>query len=395
MNAWIARYAFALRRARWRASSPTMPPSPEVSRSAASPYRVSGPSAASAAGVSIAPPLSSRSRVSCLASSTLGWSNGSMPSTIPATAVANSQRQASAPRSIGSLKVMRMTGWPAASRAVGERVASAVVRAGQVEADEDAVRAVVGDVAERLEVDRDDPDAALAGALGDQLLQPRPEAADLVVGQERQLVAPVGGQRADGDAERDARVRLGVRLAAGAEHRDRGGQQRVEVQADQRRRHEPDIGQRRVPPADVGRIEEDLAEVVVVLDRVEALARVRDGGEERAGTVVDVVPHGVEGVLDALPLVGEEGVRLGRRAGLAGDDRHRPQRVEVVRGSPRRRPDRSSRGCAARGSRPGCRRCDGGCPGPGCCRPSRRRSRSCSPRRRRRRRSPRGRRCAR
>ena len=227
---------------------------------------------------------------------------------------------------------MRMTGWPAASSACGELVAAAVVRAGQVEADEDAVRAVVGDVAERLEVDRDDPDAALAGALGDELLQPRPEAADLVVGQERQLVAAVGGQRADRDAERDARVRLGVRLAAGAEHRGRGGQQRVEVEPDQRRRHEPDVGERRVAAADVRRVEEDLAEVVVVLDRVEALARVRDGGEEGAGTVIDVVPDGVEGVLDALPLVGEEGVRLGRRAGLAGDDHQRPERVEVVQG---------------------------------------------------------------
>ena len=154
-------------------------------------------------GVSIAPPLSSRSRVSCLASSTLGWSNGSMPSTIPATAVANSQRQASAPRSIGSLKRDADDRVAGGLEGCGELVASAVVRAGQVEADEDAVRAVVGDVAERLEVDRDDPDAALAGALGDQLLQPRPEAADLVVGQECQLVAPVGGQRADGDAERE------------------------------------------------------------------------------------------------------------------------------------------------------------------------------------------------
>ena len=61
--------------------------------------------------------LASTSRVSSLASSTLGWSNGSMPRTTPAIAVATSQRTNSAPRSIGSGTVIRMTGWPAFSSA--------------------------------------------------------------------------------------------------------------------------------------------------------------------------------------------------------------------------------------------------------------------------------------
>ena len=158
---------------------------------------------------------------------------------------------------------------------VGERVPPAVGAALEREADEDAVVAVRLRLAERLEVDRHDADAVLAGALGDELLGPRPERRDLVVGQERQLVAAGAGERPDGEPQRDARVRVRVRLAAGAEHRGGRREQRVEVEADERRRHEPDVGQRAVPTADVGRVEEDLAELVVVADRLDALARDR------------------------------------------------------------------------------------------------------------------------
>ena len=104
-----------------------------------------------------------------------------------------------------------MTGWPAASSASAERVAAAVGPARERDPDERPVRAVGLDRAERLEVDRDDPDAVLAGALGDELLDPRAEARDLVVGEERQLVAAGLGQRPDGEPERDARVDCRIR----------------------------------------------------------------------------------------------------------------------------------------------------------------------------------------
>jgi len=61
-------------------------------------------------------------RVSCFASSTFGWSNASIPRTAPAIAIATSQRNASAPRSIGSAMSIRMTGWPAASSASARAV---------------------------------------------------------------------------------------------------------------------------------------------------------------------------------------------------------------------------------------------------------------------------------
>ena len=150
---------------------------------------------------------------------------------------------------------------------VGQGVAAAVGPAGQGEPDERPVGAVGLDRTERLEVDRDDPDAVLAGALGDELLGPGAEARDLVVGQERQLVAARLGEGPDGEPERDARVGRRIGLVAGADHRQRRRQQRVEVDPDERGRHEPDVGQRRVAPADVGRVEEHLAEVVGVGDR--------------------------------------------------------------------------------------------------------------------------------
>ena len=88
---------------------------------------------------------------------------------------------------------------------VGQGVARGPVRLRQREPDERPVRAVGLDRAERLGVDRHDPDAVLAGALRDELLRPRAEGRDLVVGQERQLVAAALGQRPDGEPERDAR----------------------------------------------------------------------------------------------------------------------------------------------------------------------------------------------
>src|SRR6266581_251631 len=59
----------------------------------------------------------STSFVFCLLSATLGWSNALMPMIAPATAVANSQRKNSCPRSYRSSSASRTTGWPAAMRA--------------------------------------------------------------------------------------------------------------------------------------------------------------------------------------------------------------------------------------------------------------------------------------
>ena len=101
---------------------------------------------------------------------------------------------------------------------------------------------------------------------------------------------------------------------------------------DQRRRDEADVGQRRVAAADVGRVEEHLPNVVVMLDGIDALARVGDQREVGAGVLVDVVRDGLESRLGSGPGVGHERIGLGRRPGLRGDEDERPQRVEVVQG---------------------------------------------------------------
>ena len=213
---------------------------------------------------------------------------------------------------------------------VGEGRPAAVAAAVERDAHEHPVIAVGLGGADRLAVDRHDAGAALAGALGDELLGPGPERGDLVVGQERELVAARRREGAEGEPERDARVGVGVGLAARAEHRARRGEQRVEVEADQRRWHQPDVRQRAVAAADVGRVEEHLAELVVVADRLDALARVGDGHDHRARLLPGVVLDGVERLLRALPRRGQEGVRLHRRAGLAGDDDQGRERFEVV-----------------------------------------------------------------
>ena len=79
-------------------------------------------------------------------------------------------------------------------------------RAAQREADEDAVVAVPVGRAERLEVDRHDPDAVLAGTLGDQLLEPGTERRDLRVGDEGELVAPALRKGPDRQAECEGAV---------------------------------------------------------------------------------------------------------------------------------------------------------------------------------------------
>ena len=80
--------------------------------------------------------------------------------------------------------------------------------------------------------------------------------------------------------------------------------QGVEVDPDEGRRHQADVRQRAVAPAHVGVIEEDLPELVVVGDRLGALARVGDRDERGTRSVVDVVLDVGERFLDPVPRIG-------------------------------------------------------------------------------------------
>ena len=212
---------------------------------------------------------------------------------------------------------------------IGQRIAAAAIGPSEGDPHERSIRPVRIDGTEGFEVDRHDPDAMLAGALRDELLDPRAEAADLVVEQEGQLVAAGMRQGRDGESQREAGVGLRFRLAAGPHHGCGRRQQRVEIDPDERRRNEPDIAQRRESPADVGWVEEEFAELVGVLDVTDAV-RIGDRREVAAGMLVAVVPDGFERLLGTIPGIGQEGVRFGRRPRLGRDDDERSQRIEVV-----------------------------------------------------------------
>ena len=112
-----------------------------------------------------------------------------------------------APRSIGSAMSIRITGCPAAAArrrarrgAVGRAraVARPRARGGRTRGPRRRPRSAPSGSRSTGTM----PGAVLAGALGDELLDPRAEARDRRVGDERQLVAAVVGERPDREPER-------------------------------------------------------------------------------------------------------------------------------------------------------------------------------------------------
>ena len=211
-------------------------------------------------------------------------------------------------------------------------------RTGQRDSDEDAVVAIRCHGGERLTVDGHDADAVLARAFGDQLLDPRPEGRELSVDDKGQLVAPVLREGAHGQAQGQAGVPRRVGLAAGDDHRPGAQEQLVEVDAEQRARHQAHVRQGGVAATDIGWVEEDFVQVVVMGDRPQAPVRVRDRDHEVARLRRPAHVHCLERLRGSLPLVGLERERLGRSAGLGGDDEEGADRVQIVerRGNGRR-----------------------------------------------------------
>ncbi len=99
-----------------------------------------------------------------------------------------------------------IVGWPASVSASTIDVELLVRARAVAQVDEHAVIAVHARVAERLVGDRQDALAVLAGRLGDQLLDPEPEAVDRLGDDEGQLVAAAQRELADRGAEPEARV---------------------------------------------------------------------------------------------------------------------------------------------------------------------------------------------
>ena len=229
-------------------------------------------------------------------SCTFGWSKGLMPSTRPATAVAYSQARNCAPRP------PRATDPPAGA------LPPAATTWQRWTSSADASRRV-----EALDDDGQQPASLLAGRLRDQLLGPVAEAGQVVPGREREVAAAVDGPSAQ---RRPEGQRVGRPVEPGPQRR-RVVEQRGDVDAGQRARHQPERGQRAVAPADVRVGEHDVAEARLLAGRLQ----LRAGVGHRDEAAADVVDPGLaqRRLEDAAVAVGLDG-----RPALGADDDERP-----------------------------------------------------------------------
>ena len=148
-----------------------------------------------------------------------------------------------------------------------------VVFAVGADIDEEAVVAVERDVVQRLAVDRDQALAILAGGFRDQLFGPGAEIGDLLRRKDRHLVAAFEPGKAHGETELHAGifVRRHIR-PAGAHHRERVLQQRADIDARRRGRHQPERRQHRVTSADRGIAVEDAGKALLGRDLLQRRA---------------------------------------------------------------------------------------------------------------------------
>ena len=167
------------------------------------------------------------------------------------------------------------------------------------------------------EDDGQDAGAVLARRLRDELLDPVGQALDVgAVGDEPELVLACTGRvlrRRDGGAQRERRV-----LGAVDGHLEQRGvglvEQSADVCAGKSRGHQPERGQRRVSPADVGVGVEDVV-AGVASGRVQRGAGIGDDDDAFGRVDAEVAERGLEGP--------PRRVGLHRRAGLRRHDERR------------------------------------------------------------------------
>ena len=127
---------------------------------------------------------------------TLGWSNGLTPSLWPASAAATSQRKNSAHQveRLGQDQIDQRVAGVDECLQLGAVLEDGLI--GRPKPDEDTVIAEDLGAAEWLARDGDNAPAFLAGALGNQVLDPEAERLERRRGDKRHLVRPPPGQRA-------------------------------------------------------------------------------------------------------------------------------------------------------------------------------------------------------
>ena len=182
------------------------------------------------------------------------------------------------------------------------------------EVDEQAVLPVDRRIAQGLVRDRKEPGAGLSRALRDELLEPHPQRGDGLRDEECHLVAPLTGQLAHHRAERYPWVVLDRDAGrARMRHVERPGQHPGDIDPHERRRHQPKVGESRVPAADIGEVEEHPAIPAALALVHERRCGIADGHEVLPGSISFERP---ELRVEVLAECG----RFGRRSGLARDD---------------------------------------------------------------------------
>ncbi len=206
----------------------------------------------------------------------------------------------------------------------GQRILIGIGRGREAEIREHAIGAVARGIADRLEIDRDDRLAVLAGRLRDQLFEPRAEADDARRGDQRELVASLRRGDAEQRAEREAGILITLDAGAARRGHARGArEERVDVEADHRRGHESERRQRGIASADRRLAEEDVTEAVAFRDLLHLRAGIGDRDEVLSGVGrADRADHAFEEIL-------LEDVRFERAAGFAGDDDERAGEVDA------------------------------------------------------------------
>ena len=249
------------------------------------------------------------------ASCTSGWSNGLIASAQPATAVANSAKKKIRPRSPAPAAVSVTVGCPAAANA----------------ATASAWRGSGASASRRCTNTRSGPYAP-ASTSGSSAIGriPRPclpvDSATSCSAQSPNAVS--GGSTTNVSL---SRPRLASSPSAAPSHSPElpacswqfsaatwpPSSTVRDVDAGQRRRHDAERRERRVPAADLGVAGEHVAEALALGQLLQRRARVGDG-------------HEVRGVGLEAAEVGQQRVRLERPARLGGDDEQRRRRVDEV-----------------------------------------------------------------
>ncbi len=195
----------------------------------------------------------------------------------------------------------------------------------QPQIDEEPVVAVHLGRPQLLPVHGDQGDPLLPRRLGHQLLQPRAQVEDGRRCDERDFVSTATAEC----AEHRSQHRTGVGLdrhagGAGLDHLVGAVEQARNVETHQRRRHEPEVGERGVAAADARHAEEHSSEPLLLRRLLQRRAGIGDRDETRTGRV-RAYP-----LLDTLVEIVLEDVGLERRARLARHDEQRLPQVHLA-----------------------------------------------------------------